>query len=240
MRFYITVISGDCILIGSQSKRFPKLHDDPPNDIAKEDAITYTSISSMYYLSVKCFELSLYTLTAEVKRNNATSEPLKYVVDLDEGIISKYSMNSREKSLHFYIRLSKPVPFDVSVNQIRGKVWFEVFPALYRQAQLSTKPWVSHNNRVRIDNSEDNYEAENEFIVVVHSEGEAYFTVQYSTSTTCSVNPLGRSLRLSLLTNDSTCVGFSLNRYSDLDVVFSTPGFELALNQLTINLTLGG
>jgi hypothetical protein len=76
VRFYITVISGDCTLIGSPTKRYPTLHDDPPIDVAKQDALIYTSISKMYYLAVKCFEVSLYTLTVTVQRSNITgSQP---------------------------------------------------------------------------------------------------------------------------------------------------------------------
>ena len=132
------------------------------------------------------------------------------------------------------------MPFDVSISQLKGKVWFEVYPAVYKNPQLKTKPWVAKNNRVHVDNSESNYESEYEFIVMVHSEGEAYFTIQYSTSTTCNINPVGRSIGLNLLVNDSTCIGFSLNRHDDLDIVFSTPGFEMVLNQLLINRTIGG
>jgi hypothetical protein len=95
VRFYITVISGDCILVGSPTKRFPKLHDDPPNDIAKEDTLSYTSIAQIYYLSVKCFEVSLYSITASVKRANLTLEQPRYAIDLAEGLLNKYSMTSR-------------------------------------------------------------------------------------------------------------------------------------------------
>lgn len=234
------MVSGDCLLVGSPSKRFPKLHDDPPNDIAKEDTLAYTSVSSHYYLGVKCFELSLYTITVTVKRANFTSEQPRNLIFLSEGLINKYSMHSREKTLQFYIQLDAAVAFDIIVGQLKGNVWFEVYPAVNQLAQLSSKPWAARNNRVRIDNSDSRYEAENEFVVVVHSEGEAYFTIQYSTSSSCNVNPVGRSISLNLLANDSICIGFHLNRHDDLDLVFSTPGFELVLNQLLINRTING
>jgi len=97
IRFYITVISGDCVMIGSPTKRFPNLHDDPPNDVAREDALTYTSISNFYYLSVRCFEMSLYSITVSVKRVNTSAEQPKHTIELEEGLLNKYSMNSREK-----------------------------------------------------------------------------------------------------------------------------------------------
>lgn len=233
----MTVISGQCLLVGSPTKRFPKLADDPPNDVAQEDTLVYTNISTNYHLSVKCFEFSMYSLTVSLKRTTVTTNEVQSI-DLMEGLLNKYSMSSQEKLMTFYIQLDKPTPFEVSVNQLRGKVWFEVYPSISKVPQMANEPWTSKHNRVRIDISGGN--SGTEFIVIVHSEEESYFTIQYSTITTCNTSPVGRSIRLNLLPNDYTCIGFSLNRHANLDIVFSTSGFEMELNQLTINRTLGG
>jgi hypothetical protein len=61
-------------------------------------------------------------------------------------------MTSREKTQQFYIKLDAPDTFFVSVSELKGHVWFEVYPAMFKTPQLDKKPWVAKNNRLRVDN----------------------------------------------------------------------------------------
>jgi hypothetical protein len=54
----------------------------------------------------------------------------------------------------------------------------------------------------------------------------------------CNANPVGRPITLHLEANDTTCIGFGLNRHEDLDIILNTPGFELILNQLAVKRTI--
>lgn len=55
VQFYMTEISGDCILTASTNKRALKIGD-PGVDIGTEDIITYNkSISKQYYLRVQAY-----------------------------------------------------------------------------------------------------------------------------------------------------------------------------------------
>lgn len=95
VRFVLSEIAGDCIMVGSQTKRYPVLSDEVPNDIAKDNTLAYTSISSKYYLSVKCFSVSYYIINVYVKRVNTSGDAVRPYIMLWDSTWTKYSMTSK-------------------------------------------------------------------------------------------------------------------------------------------------
>lgn len=112
-----------------------------------------------------------------------------------------------------------------------------MLPALDYRIVSEAKPWVSRDNRVVINmnvSNEESSKQDSEFIVVVHSDTEAYFSIIYSTKDSCDLNTLGHPIRLKLAANESRCLSFSINRIDDLNILLGSAGFELELNQLKI------
>ena len=78
VNFFLTTISGDCILLGSTTNKFPQL----PKDSRVDDPEVKTHIyylkfnetADAYYVSVFAYDASLYTIAAVVTRINSKNE----------------------------------------------------------------------------------------------------------------------------------------------------------------------
>lgn len=114
-----------------------------------------------------------------MKRTNLESWQPQSMVQLTQGVLSKNSMTSRDKDINLYIKTNVTKSFSIQVNQIKGQVWFDVIEALDGKAVPSATPWISRDNRLRIDVTE-NLNSSSEYIVTVHSEAEAYFSIIYN------------------------------------------------------------
>lgn len=116
--FYLTEISGDCVLTSSADKRALKIGD-PGVDIATDNYVKYDQpVDKKYYLRVEAYSASYYTLTAIVKRNkdsNDTSSDDKNPMFLPEGI-SQMMEITPDTELRFYISLNRVKDFYVQTN----------------------------------------------------------------------------------------------------------------------------
>lgn len=137
----------------------------------------------------------------------------------------------KDKEVRFLVRAGKP--FVVTVTPIRGVVWFEVLPSAFLKPVADSKPWIPKNNRVQIDSPGE------EYLVVVHSQSEAYFSILSSLSSGCEIGIQGRPMNIKLSKNESRCLSFYINKPTDVDVMISTSGHDINLNQLKLETTVG-
>lgn len=78
VNFFLSTISGDCIILGSTVNKFPELPQDTRVDDPEVRAHAYfvkfdVSVDT-YYISVFAYDTSYYTVTASVSRKNADGD----------------------------------------------------------------------------------------------------------------------------------------------------------------------
>lgn len=128
--FYLTVISGDCLLVGSTKGRKVEVGASDV-DIAISDTLKYTKdIAKKYYLKVMAYSRSYYTLTAVVVRRSSSSNTslARVPLPLTEGVAQLFSTDD-QADLQFYINLNRKKDFYVQTSANKGDVSFEVKPS---------------------------------------------------------------------------------------------------------------
>ena len=94
VNFFLTTISGDCILLGSTINKFPRLPKDSRVDEPEVKTHLYyvkfnrseTELTDSYYVSVFAYDTSFYTITAVVTRINSENETVTSEIHLFENI----------------------------------------------------------------------------------------------------------------------------------------------------------
>jgi hypothetical protein len=99
VQFYLTEISGDCVLSASTDKRQLKIGDEGVQ-LATENVISYTgAIEKQYYLRVQSYSMAYYTLTAIVKRSGdstAGGSSGMTPIRLTEGVSQTMSLSANQ------------------------------------------------------------------------------------------------------------------------------------------------
>lgn len=128
--FFLSTISGDCILLASTIDKFPQLSKDSreenPNVRTHLYYIKFNESADAYYVSVFAYDESYYTLTAVVTRKSKQNETLISELDLYENIPMINYIEEGEKTLRFFINGFVGPSLFVDIEQIEGYVWFEI------------------------------------------------------------------------------------------------------------------
>jgi hypothetical protein len=72
VRFFLSVISGDCLLSSALDRRNHSFQDSGVK-YAFNHSLRYNEISRQYYLQVKCFANSFFSVVAQVTRAGSSS-----------------------------------------------------------------------------------------------------------------------------------------------------------------------
>jgi hypothetical protein len=81
---------------------------------------------------------------------------------------------------------------------LSGLAWFEVYPAANKKILNNTNSWQSVERKATIDSSDVGYSSTNEFIVIVHSDDGATFSIFEKASTKCSTFLLSKPLKINV------------------------------------------
>lgn len=124
---YLTVISGDCLLLSSSESRNVEVGN-PGVEIAINDTIRYVgNIAKHYYLKVQAYTVSYYTVTLVVRRKSGSAagsyDPDKVPLYLTEGISQLFSTDDRS-DLRFYIDRVSNKKFFVQTSTNKGDITF--------------------------------------------------------------------------------------------------------------------
>lgn len=105
--FFLSTISGDCILLGSTVEKFPRLPKDPQANSSNIKThmyyLKFNQSASVYYISVLAYDESYYTVSAIVNRMDQQNKTIAPWLYLYENIPTVNYMEETDDFLRFYI-----------------------------------------------------------------------------------------------------------------------------------------
>lgn len=121
VKFYLTVMSGECLLTAATDRRDHHMRD-PEVKIAIDDTLSFKNelVAKQYFLKVDSETNSLYSLRAVVKRktdpNASASLDDRTPIYLSEGIAQLVSISSEQQDYRFYMNLGTAKDFTVQIS----------------------------------------------------------------------------------------------------------------------------